>query len=132
MSSSTPAEVLALELCPVADLQPYHRNPRRGDVAQIARSLKRTGQYRPIVANKGTHTGRPGEVLAGNHTLAAARDRLGWAAIWTTWVDVDDDTGRVCYTMELHPSYVDTTVLRWQLRTGGTPLRNGTPRLLEG
>ena len=92
MSSSTPAEVLTLELCPVADLRPYHRNPRRGDVAQIARSLKRTGQYRPIVANKGTHTGRPGEVLAGNHTLAAARDRLGWAAIWTTWVDVDDDT----------------------------------------
>lgn len=68
MSSSTPAEVLALELCPVADLRPYHRNPRRGDVAQIARSLKRTGQ---------------------------------------------------------------TAVLRWQLRTGGTPLRNGTPRLLE-
>ena len=96
MSSSTPAEVLTLELCPVADLRPYHRNPRRGDVAQIARSLKRTGQYRPIVANKGTHTGRPGEVLAGNHTLAAAR------------------------------------VLRWQLRTGGTPLRNGTPLLLEG
>lgn len=56
MSSSTPAEVLTLELCPVADLQPYHRNPRRGDVAQIARSLKRTGQYRPIVTNKGTHT----------------------------------------------------------------------------
>ena len=80
MSSSTPAEVLALELCPVADLWPYHRNPRRGDVAQIAA----------------------------------------------------DDTGRVCYTMELHPPYVDTAVLRWQLRTGGTPLRNGTPLLLEG
>ena len=74
MSSSTPAEVLALEMCPVADLRPYHRNPRRGDVAQIARS---------IVANKGTH-----------------------------------------------PPYVDTTVLRWQLRTGG--MRNGTPLLLEG
>ena len=43
-----------------------------------------------------------------------------------------DDTGRVCYTMELHPPYVDTAVLRWQLRTGGTPLRNGTPLLLEG
>ena len=36
MSSSTPAEVLTLELCPVADL---------------ARSLKRTGQYRPILRN---------------------------------------------------------------------------------
>ena len=36
------------------------------------------------------------------------------------------------YSMELHPPYVDTAVLRWQLRTGGTPLRNGTPLLLEG
>lgn len=27
---------------------------------------------------------------------------------------------------------LDTAVLRWQLRTGGTPLRNGTPLLLEG
>ena len=42
-----------------------------------------------------------------------------------------DDTGRVCYTMELHPPYVDTAVLRWQLRTGSTPLRNGTPYSLE-
>ena len=30
------------------------------------------------------------------------------------------------------PAEVDTAVLRWQLRTGGTPLRNGTPLLLEG
>ena len=36
--------------------------------------------------------------------------------------------------LELCPvaDYVDTAVLRWQLRTGGTPLRNGTPLLLEG
>ena len=37
----------------------------------------------------------------------------------------------LCLVADLRP-YVDTTVLRWQLRTGGTPLRNGTPLLLEG
>jgi DNA modification methylase len=87
----TRVDELRLELVPLSDLRPYHRNPRRGNVAEIARSLNRTGQYRPIVANVGTHTGRPGEVLAGNHTLAAA-GQLRWAAIWATWVDVDEDT----------------------------------------
>ena len=29
-------------------------------------------------------------------------------------------------------SSTPAAVLRWQLRTGGTPLRNGTPLLLEG
>ena len=41
------------------------------------------------------------------------------------------DTGRVCYTAELSPAYVDTTVRRWQQHTGGTPQRNGVPHSLE-
>lgn len=43
----------------VDELAGYHRNPRRGDVDAIARSLAVNGQYRPIVVNIGTHTGRP-------------------------------------------------------------------------
>lgn len=74
----------------VADLRTYHRNPRKGDVATIATSLQVNGQYKPIVVNRGTHTGRAGEVLAGNHTLIAARD-LGWPTIQAVTVDVDDD-----------------------------------------
>lgn len=73
----------------VDELSGYHRNPRRGDVDAIAQSLEVNGQYRPIVVNLGTHTGRPLEVLAGNHTLAGAK-RLGWATILATTVDVDD------------------------------------------
>ena len=73
----------------VDELAGYHRNPRRGDVDAIARSLEVNGQYRPIVVNIGTHTGRPLEVLAGNHTLAGAR-QLGWPTIQATTVDVDD------------------------------------------
>lgn len=75
---------------PVARLHTYHRNPRQGDVATIRESLTVNGQYRPLVVNRGTHTGRPDEVLAGNHTLMAARD-AGWAELAVCWVDVDDD-----------------------------------------
>ena len=102
------------------ELNPYHLNPRRGDVEAIARSLAVNGQYRPIVVNLVTLTGRPLEVLAGNHTLRgakylrdgglvnetrAARDQAGhftgqrvslnpdpsrWRTILGTTVDVDD------------------------------------------
>lgn len=57
----------------VAELSTFERNPRRGDVAAIAESLTRHGQYRPIVVNAGSLTGRVNEVLAGNHTLLAAK-----------------------------------------------------------
>lgn len=71
------------------ELTAYHKNPRHGDTDAIARSLETNGQYRPIVVNLGTHTGRPLEVLAGNHTRAAAL-QLGWDSIAATTIDVDD------------------------------------------
>ena len=71
------------------ELSTYHRNPRRGDTNAIAESLQVNGQYRPIVVNLGRQTGRPLEVLAGNHTLAAAR-QLGWTQITATTIDVTD------------------------------------------
>lgn len=74
---------------PTADLTEYHANPRRGNVDRIADSLQANGQYRAIVVNKGTRTGRPMEVLAGNHTLKAAR-KLGWTTIAAHIIDVDD------------------------------------------
>ena len=75
---------------PTADLNTYITNPRIGNTTEIAKSLTISGQYRAIVVNKGTHTGRPMEVLAGNHTLMAARD-LGWDTITAHIVDVDND-----------------------------------------
>lgn len=84
------ARELQLTHEPVASLRPYHRNPRRGDVAALRRSLAVNGQYRPLVVNRGTHTGRAGEVLAGNHTLAAASAE-GWPDVAVVWVDVDDE-----------------------------------------
>lgn len=70
---------------PVDSLTHYGRNPRRGDVKEIVRSLRHHGQYRPIVVSSRTR-----EVLAGNHTLEAAK-ALGWKEIAATFVDVDED-----------------------------------------
>lgn len=81
-----------------SQLNLFHRNPRKGDVSAIASSLRRHTQYKPITANIGTHTGRPNEVLAGNHTLLAFRDlaeqepgEKAWQKMLVHWVDVDDD-----------------------------------------
>jgi hypothetical protein len=85
-------------LAPTA-LNPYHRNPRRGDVGAIVASLRASGQYRPIVVNKGTLTGRPSEVLAGNHTVAAFAElrkaepgNKQWDRVDCWVIDVDDET----------------------------------------
>jgi len=75
----------------VDDVSTFVGNPRRGDVAAIAASLRVRGQYRPVVVNRGTFTGRPLEVLAGNHTVLAARS-LGWPVVQAALVDVDDAT----------------------------------------
>ncbi|QGH75249.1 ParB-like partition protein [Mycobacterium phage Quesadilla] len=81
-----------------SQLHLFHRNPRKGDVRAIAASLRRHTQYKPITANIGTHTGRPNEVLAGNHTLLAFRElaeqepeEKAWQKMLVHWVDVDDD-----------------------------------------
>lgn len=81
---------LKISNVPIDSLQAYHRNPRRGNVTKIAESLKIRGQYRPIVVNKGTYTGRENEILAGNHTWQAAK-KLHWDTIQIVTVDVDAD-----------------------------------------
>jgi DNA modification methylase len=63
-------------------------NPRRGDVDAVARSLATFGQRKPIVARRSDRT-----VIAGNHTLAAAR-QLGWDEIAVVWTDDDDVTAK--------------------------------------
>lgn len=72
------------EVVEITSLKPYPKNPRRGDVDEIAQSLKVNGQYKPIVVNRRDQT-----ILAGNHTWRAARS-LGWTHIAVSYVDVDD------------------------------------------
>lgn len=89
-------------VAPTAELNFYYDNPRRGDIPAIARSLKRLKQYKPLIGNIGTLTGRPNEVLAGNHTLAAIRELADtdpgdqtWKRAKVHWVDVDNEEARL-------------------------------------
>ena len=62
----------------------YPGNPRRGDVAAIAESLERNGQFQPLIVQASTM-----RVLSGNHTLQAMRS-LGWSSGDVYLVDVDE------------------------------------------
>lgn len=95
--TSTPAVNTTTAVAP-HELNTYYKNARRGDIPTIVGSLKAHGQYKPLVVNIGTHTGRPNEVLAGNHTLMAMRTLAEqnptderWTGVLAHWVDVDDD-----------------------------------------
>jgi len=73
---------------PIAELWSLPDNPREGDVGAVAVSLDRLGQRKPIVTQVRTINRRKRRVvIAGNHTLAAARS-LGWDMIAV--VDADD------------------------------------------
>ncbi|MBK9179891.1 MAG: ParB N-terminal domain-containing protein [Acidimicrobiales bacterium] len=91
-TGSNPAAVIAPDLAelaaPTDTLLLLAGKPRRGDVDAVARSLATFGQRKPIVARRSDRT-----VIAGNHTLLAAR-QLGWPAIAVVWVDDDDVTAR--------------------------------------
>lgn len=98
--SATMATTKQTKLVPFApsELALYFRNPNLGNVPKIKASLRVHGQYKPVVVNRGTHTGRPNEVLAGNHTLKAIRellteepDNTAWHSIDGYVIDVDND-----------------------------------------
>jgi site-specific DNA-methyltransferase (adenine-specific) len=79
---------LAALATPIDQLELLDGNPRRGDIDAVARSLDRFGQRKPIVARRSDR-----QVVAGNHTLQAAR-KLGWDEIAVVWVDDDEVTAK--------------------------------------
>jgi len=81
---SEPLQPLAVDITMLTTLE---KNPRRGEVKAIMRSLERFGQRKPIVALPN------GTVIAGNHTLMAARE-LGWDEIAVTFSDDDPQTAK--------------------------------------
>lgn len=80
-------EELATYAEPIDAFITHPRNVREGNVQAIMESLRAHGQYRPIVVQRSTN-----HVLAGNHTLQAAR-LLGWQQIAVTYIDCDDEQG---------------------------------------
>jgi ParB-like chromosome segregation protein Spo0J len=78
---------------PVDLLTEFHKNPNKGDTQRIKGSVEDNGLYRSICVNVGTLTGRPFEILAGNHTWKAVK-AAGNGHIAVDWVDVDDKAAR--------------------------------------
>lgn len=72
----------------IADLRPYPGNARRGNLDVIKESLQAHGQYRAIVVQEST-----GYVLAGNHTMLAAKE-LGMDALDCDVYDCDDEQAK--------------------------------------
>jgi ParB-like chromosome segregation protein Spo0J len=60
---------LKIETVAIDAVRPLERNARRGDVDAIRASLRRLGQYKPLVIRAET-----GEILVGNHTWQALRE----------------------------------------------------------
>lgn len=75
MSEPKILEGIRDRVVPITVPKPYGKNPRRGDVERIAKSLEENGQYKTITLRRGTD-----EILAGNHTHKAAM-LLGWSGI---------------------------------------------------
>jgi hypothetical protein len=82
------------ETVSAAKLTLHPENPRRADIARLAESLREHGQYKPLVVQRST-----GYVLAGNHTLLAARE-LGWDDIAVVYLDIDDLRARKILLMD--------------------------------
>ena len=101
-----------VERWPLEKLVPYARNARThsdAQVAQIAASMQEWGWTNPILVDEG---GLCVEPFGGSGaTLMGA-----------------ESAGRVCYTMELQPVYVDVILRRWQEHTGEDAILEGDGR----
>lgn len=79
---------------PVETLTHFDGNARDHDLPLIAASLKANSQYRSIVVRRHEDPNRNNVVLAGNGTLAAARDLLGWSHVAAEYVECTDQQAR--------------------------------------
>lgn len=85
---TTPKPITSTREVRLDSLEPHPENPRRSDTEHLRESLRRFGQYRPIVVQESTN-----HIIAGNHTAKAAAEE-GWTTIKATVLDVDDATAR--------------------------------------
>lgn len=71
---------------PIDAIRRHPKNPRRGDVAEIGKSIAKNGFYGAIVVQKSTNY-----IIRGNHTWLAAQ-RKGLKEVPVLVADVDDAT----------------------------------------
>ena len=81
-------------LIPIEDIKVKKRIRKdKGDVSNLAESLKRFGQISPIVITKNNH------LVAGERRLEAARS-LGWRTINAVIADIPDEVTKLEYELE--------------------------------
>lgn len=81
---------------PLAELEPFPGNARRGDVAAIRESVRRFGQFRSVLARDPGEAGGPLVVVAGNHTVAAmAEEGHEQARVEVIECADDDEAARI-------------------------------------
>lgn len=73
-------------LLPIDSVEAHPRNPRKGNLDVIARSLSDFGQTKAIVAQASTRW-----ITAGNHTRRAALEKLGWTHIAGVVAEMSDE-----------------------------------------
>lgn len=78
---------LGTEDVPLAGLEHYPGNPRRGNVAEIRKSLRRLGQYRSLVVRE---AGGRRVILTGNHTCRGMIAE-GWTTGRAELIECTDD-----------------------------------------
>jgi ParB-like chromosome segregation protein Spo0J len=121
------AEALRPFLVPIDTLEPFPGNPRRGDTEKLRGSLRRFGQPRPILTDKGG-----ARIVAGHHVVQAAAAE-GWthvAAIPNEFETEEDARAFLLADNRLHdlgPGY-DTEALYASLRA----LTDANEALLDG
>jgi ParB-like nuclease domain len=78
------SEALRPMLVPTGELRAHPRNPRRGAVEEIRKSLRRFGQQRPLLALP------DGTLVAGHHVWRAAQAE-GWSHVAVLRSDLTDE-----------------------------------------
>ncbi|MCZ7478929.1 hypothetical protein [Micromonospora sp. WMMC273] len=73
---------------PIGEVRQFPGNPRRGDHDRIATSLRRHGQYAPLLVQSST-----GRVVKGNNTLQVMT-ALGYSEVAVVRLDIDDERAR--------------------------------------
>jgi len=84
---------LKIQEIPLKDIALLAGNPRRGNIDAVAESMETNGVYQPVIINRGTHTGREMEVIAGNHRVQAAQ-KLGLETIPAIVLDITDSEAK--------------------------------------
>ena len=84
---------LKIQEIPLKNIALLAGNPRRGNIDAVAESMETNGVYQPVIINRGTHTGREMEVIAGNHRVQAAQ-KLGLESIPAIVLDITDSEAK--------------------------------------